>query len=642
MSPRVNKKSFISLRTKIMFAFIIVQALVITAVSIPVIQGKTHIIEQNMQTSSVNFASIFALVIKEDLLKNNYRLLKNRIDELNNYKNILYVFVMDGDGFVITGSDKSMEGKKLVNPLLQETSSIKNTIVYQTSDILDVSIPILKDGEIQGILRMGFSLKDTNMKLRRTTIIIVSLCIFAICIGALIAAFLSWQITKALSSLINISSKIAEGNLNQRVNIKTRDEFRVLGETFNYMTERLAEYQHNLKELNEQLELKVKERTKQLEESYRRLAEDMVEIKNLEEKLEKKYEELKIEKQKLDDVVSSIGAGLILIGLDRKAIWANKVITDINGGLDKIKGKPCNEISLGVKNISCGVLIDQVEKTGISQQTILQGKDSNGETCYFQYVCTPIKDSKGEIIEFLEMFLDVTERRRLEEKLLHSERLAVIGKMSSQVAHEIRNPLSSISLNVELLMEEIENYRDVDTSEAKALISSMVSEIERLAAVTEEYLQFARLPKPKLESLDLNALLKEMLAFLHGEITLENIEIESSFDEGLSPIKADGKQLKQAFLNIIKNSVEAMPNGGKIRITTSRMSNSVEIRVSDTGIGIDEKDLDKIFDPFYTTKDKGTGLGLSVTHQIITEHGGSIRCETQKGKGTTFIINLPI
>lgn len=642
MSSRTIKKARISLRTKIMVAFILVQVLVITAFSIPVLQGKTHIIEQNMQTSSVNFTNIFASAIKPDVLKGDYRSLRNHINELSLYRNIEYVFIMDGEGFVIASSDKKFEGKKLQNPLLQEKSPSEKAIVYRTSDILDVSVPIIAGEENRGIVRVGFSLKETNIKLRRTTYVIFLLCFLAIMVGAIIAAFLSWQITRALSSLINISGKIAEGDLTQRVNINTKDEFMVLAETFNYMTERLASYQNTLQELNEQLELKVKQRTKALEESYRRLAEDMIEIKKLEEELENRYEELKREKHKLDDVVSSIGAALVLIGIDRNVIWANKVVTDINGGLDKIRGRPCNEISLGVKNITCGYLIDEVEKTGVAQQTILQGKDRNNDICYLQYMCTPIRDSKGEIVEYLEMFLDVTERKRLEEKLLHSERLAVIGKMSSQVAHEIRNPLSSISLNVELLLEEIENYKGVDTSEAKALISAMVSEIERLAAVTEEYLQFARLPKPKLESLDLNNLIREMLDFLHGEFSLENIGIESSLDEGLPHIKADGKQLKQAFLNLIKNSVEAMPRGGKIRITTAKLPNSVEIRVSDTGVGIDEKDLEKIFDPFYTTKDKGTGLGLSLTHQIVTEHGGSIRCETRKGEGTTFIINLPI
>ncbi len=642
MSSRTIKKARISLRTKIMIAFILVQVLVITAFSIPVLQGKTHIIEQNMQTSSVYFTNIFASAIKPDVLKGDYRSLRNHINELSLYRNIEYVFIMDEEGFVIASSDKNFEGKKLQNPLLQEKSPSERAIVYKTSDILDVSVPIIREEENRGIVRIGFSLKETNIKLRRTTYVIFFLCFLAIMVGAVIAAFLSWQITKALSSLINISGKIAEGDLTQQVNINTKDEFMVLAETFNYMTERLASYQNSLQELNEQLELKVKERTKALEESYRRLAEDMIEIKKLEEELENRYDELKREKHKLDDVVSSIGAALVLIGRDRSVIWANKVVTDINGGLDKIKGRHCNEISIGVKNITCGYLIDEVEKTGVTQQTILQGKDRNNEICYFAYMCTPIKDSKGQIVEYLEMFLDVTERKRLEEKLLHSERLAVIGKMSSQVAHEIRNPLSSISLNVELLLEEIENYKGVDTSEAKALISAMVSEIDRLAAVTEEYLQFARLPKPKLESLDLNNLIREMLDFLHGEFSLENIGIESYLDEKLPYIKADGKQLKQAFLNLIKNSVEAMPCGGKIRITTARLPNSVEIRVSDTGVGIDEKDLEKIFEPFYTTKDKGTGLGLSLTHQIVTEHGGSIRCETKKGEGTTFIINLPV
>jgi signal transduction histidine kinase len=227
------------------------------------------------------------------------------------------------------------------------------------------------------------------------------------------------------------------------------------------------------------------------------------------------------------------------------------------------------------------------------------------------------------------------------EEVLASERLVTIGKMAAQVAHEIRNPLSSISLNAELLEDEINSYEGVSTEEARSLLTAIMSEVDRLASITEDYLKFARLPRPVWEKENINHILLDLLNFSKEEIAKHGIQVITQFDPSIPEIKVDEKQLREAFLNILKNAFEAMPQGGELQITTARTGEQIEVIISDTGIGIEEKNLEKIFTPFFTTKEEGTGLGLALTQQIIHEHGGTIQCKSQVGKGTTFILRFP-
>jgi hypothetical protein len=188
------------------------------------------------------------------------------------------------------------------------------------------------------------------------------------------------------------------------------------------------------------------------------------------------------------------------------------------------------------------------------------------------------------------------------EEVLASERLVTIGKMAAQVAHEIRNPLSSISLNAELLEDEINSYEGVSTEEARSLLTAIMSEVDRLAAITEDYLKFARLPRPVWERENINHILLDLLNFSKEEIAKHGIQTITQFDPSIPEIKVDEKQLREAFLNILKNAFEAMPQGGELQITTTRTGEYIEVVISDTGIGIEEKNLEKIFTPFFTTK----------------------------------------
>lgn len=233
----------------------------------------------------------------------------------------------------------------------------------------------------------------------------------------------------------------------------------------------------------------------------------------------------------------------------------------------------------------------------------------------------------------------VTERTR---QLNQWERLAAVGSMSAKVAHEIRNPLSSISLNTELLADELAAFRGVNTGEALDLLESISGELDRLKRIVDEYLQFARMPRLELEPVDLVGLVEDVAEFLEEEFARLGIRFSFDGERDLPPIALDRDQFRQVLLNLFRNAQEAMPAGGSLKVAiASQRNGSVLLRVQDTGVGIDPVHADNLFDPFYTTKDTGTGLGLPFVQQVVQELRGEIRVRGEQGRGASFDILLP-
>ncbi len=233
--------------------------------------------------------------------------------------------------------------------------------------------------------------------------------------------------------------------------------------------------------------------------------------------------------------------------------------------------------------------------------------------------------------------------REKQEALLRAEKLAAVGRVSAQVAHEVRNPLSSIGLNVELLEEAMERARfddATDASESKDILRSITREVDRLTEITDDYLRMARLPEPQLQAESLNDVVAEVLDFSQPELQGANVVVERTLADRLPPALMDEGQLRQVFLNLIRNSREAMPEGGLLRVLTRAADQSeLEVVFEDTGGGMSEEVQARIFEPFFTTKTGGTGLGLAISRQILHAHGGELLCQSSPS-GTTFTVRL--
>ncbi|MDE0331390.1 MAG: ATP-binding protein [Nitrospinae bacterium] len=266
----------------------------------------------------------------------------------------------------------------------------------------------------------------------------------------------------------------------------------------------------------------------------------------------------------------------------------------------------------------------------------------DGRRMDMEYYAYPILDASGATLQVILYLKDVTERKALEKEVLQSERLSIVGKMSEQVAHSIRNPLSAINLSAELLGDELSQFREADTSEAWTLLKSVRAEVDILRQVTADYLKFVRMPSLERTHVDCNEMIEDLLD-LHAEVAVSRkIRIETQFERDIPEVILDETQMRVAIQNLILNGFDAMPDGGRLRVKTELENRHLAIRISDSGKGISLEEQASLFTPFFTTKADGTGLGLVLSRQIITEHNGSIHFESEEGTGATFIVELPL
>lgn len=237
------------------------------------------------------------------------------------------------------------------------------------------------------------------------------------------------------------------------------------------------------------------------------------------------------------------------------------------------------------------------------------------------------------------IYLDVSDRKRLESQLIQSEKMAAIGQLAAGIAHEIRNPLGII-LNA---LYDLSEILDTDNPEVWEDLRIAKDEIVRAQEIINNLLEFSRESVAEIEEINLNDLLRKTLQLMHKYLQINNVKVVTTFGK-VGTCLANQNALRQVFLNLITNAVQAMPQGGELRLRTQRTANkSILIEVSDTGIGIPERHLNNIFDPFFTTKEpgQGTGLGLSVVHSVIKRYHGRITVRSKPNEGTTFLIELP-
>ncbi|HSV56716.1 MAG TPA: ATP-binding protein [Magnetospirillaceae bacterium] len=236
---------------------------------------------------------------------------------------------------------------------------------------------------------------------------------------------------------------------------------------------------------------------------------------------------------------------------------------------------------------------------------------------------------------------DVTERRRKESQLRRAESLASLTTLAAGVAHEIKNPLGSLSIHVQLMRKALKSYRDGHSGAIRRYLDVMDEEIDRLNRIVVDFLFAVRPIDINLRDTDLNGLLTDLLDFLAPEIERARVHLERNLSPAIPKLRLDSRYMKQAVLNLVQNALAAMPDGGTLTLSTDRAEDGIRLSVGDTGIGIPEDNLPKIFEPYFTTKETGTGLGLTLTFKIVKEHGGDMSVRSKEGQGTLVTIVLP-
>jgi signal transduction histidine kinase len=228
-----------------------------------------------------------------------------------------------------------------------------------------------------------------------------------------------------------------------------------------------------------------------------------------------------------------------------------------------------------------------------------------------------------------------------QDQLIQSGKMAAVGNLTSGIAHELNNPLNNIGLNVEALLDDLEDYTD---DEKRRLLEQIYTQVERAGATVRDLLDFTRKGTPAFVSVSVTEIVESTSKLIGNELTINGIDLELKLANGLPRITGNPRNLQQVFLNLFLNSIQAMPDGGRLSVGASTANGFVRVDVADTGDGIAPENLDKLFDPFFTTKEvgEGTGLGLSVCYGIIERHQGRIAVDSEPGEGTTVSVFLPM
>ena len=365
-------------------------------------------------------------------------------------------------------------------------------------------------------------------------------------------------------------------------------------------------------------------------------------LKRTGEELEEKSEDLIQLKTFHESVVTNMGSGLMTADLNGRIVSFNLAAEVITGyKFYDVRGRYYSEFfNIPLLKGDFNSLTDNP----VRMEDIFIRKD--GINIHIGMNISPLKDDKNNVRGIICVFQDLTTIKEMKEKVIKNEKLAAIGRISAGIAHEIRNPLASISGSIQVLKDEL-SLHDPNIK----LMDIILRETERLNSITTQFLIYASPYKKNLQTCNIKELITETITLLKNSKEYpSNLNIDTSFKNNGITINADSKQIKQVIWNLCLNSIQAMNKGGRMTISVNPPypplvkggeGGLVDIIIKDTGAGISETDLQKIFDPFFTTKEEGTGLGLSTVQKIIEGHNGSINIESKEGYGTTVKITLP-
>jgi len=357
------------------------------------------------------------------------------------------------------------------------------------------------------------------------------------------------------------------------------------------------------------------------------------------EQVQDLLEELTSENELLEIVLNSMTDGILVTDTNNKLVFHNRrshrLIPFSSGDLD---------------DSIIWEVIDDDDISKFIQKTLLNAEKVSEEE--FTIKIAGISKTlwldimpvvrEGSIQGSLLHVSDITERKKRDGRLRRAENLASLTTLAAGVAHEIKNPLGSISIHIQLMQKSLKRDKQLKEETSGKYLEILNEEVERLNNIIVDFLFAVRPMNPTMKKSDINKVLTDLLEFVKYELEEASVTIECELQEDLPKLEIDEKYMKQAILNIIKNSVAAMPEGGVMYFKTVRDGDFIHIYVCDTGTGISEENMAKIFEPYFTTKQFGSGLGLTVVYKIIKEHGGDIVLESVENQGTTFTINLPV
>lgn len=627
MLPFRQKLSF---RAKIILVIVFMQILITGGAIFTMVEDQHRLIETSAKKNYGGYVRSVTNALQLHLRERDFVWIDQHLKKIAEDKNVIFAVVQDTTGKVVssTGQSSKVEKSLMEGGFVQarddRTVTVEEvqshslgSLLHEKGHIFHVTAPVEDEKGFLGAVHLGFTTVELNQLVTASSWRGLRLVILVAVLGIILAILVDRRLKGIIAKLIHVAGKMAEGDLSQKVDIHTGDELEKLGNSFNKMAENIGISRRELREWGEKLEKKVAERTEEIEK----------------------------ERHKLDLIVSGIGAGLALIDKDLSVVWVNEYYKEKLSASNILEEKCYRGFwGKGTFYQNCSVL--KTFHSGKVEKEKKVAKVGNSLR-YYSLTSAPINDEKGNVIQVLELIQDETESTKIEVQLEHASRMASIGKFASGIAHEINNPLASIAACAERLSFILQKDSFVSQDKANKALSYLdriQDQVYRTGEITGNLLDFVRKKKDvKLQKLDLNSVVVKVLRLLELQTKSQRVRLKRNLTPMLYCL-ADEHQLEQVLLNLLKNAFDAIGEGGHITVRTWQEKGKVFASVRDNGKGIDSEEFQRIFDPFYTTKDpgKGTGLGLSICYGIMESLGGNVEVESSLGQGSTFTISLPL
>ncbi len=341
----------------------------------------------------------------------------------------------------------------------------------------------------------------------------------------------------------------------------------------------------------------------------------------------------------LEMIFQSIQEGVVVVDGAGRLNYANKAAERLLGfSLEDTRGRP---VARYIRDIDWQRTLarDEAEWSRLISREI---EVTYPEHRVLNFYAVPLSSDKSGDKGAVVILRDVTRDRLNEVSLVESERLKAVQLLAAGVAHEIGNPLNALTIHLQLLDRELRKLPPTQAADLGALLEVSRNEVSRLDLIITQFLRAIRPSRPKLAPVRIEELLQETLDLIKHEIRNRHIQVEIVCPSAVPVISVDRNQIKQAFFNVLKNALQAMPDGGALSIAVTGTDRDLKIRFRDSGVGIKPEDFGRLFEPYYTTKPDGSGLGLMIVQRIVQDHGGQIEVASKPDEGTSFTLSLPL
>jgi PAS domain S-box-containing protein len=560
------------------------------------------------------------------LLLYNFTALEQNVARIAFEEDVRYAIVLDAEARVAAHSHRPDRVGAVLDDVVSRRAATSETPLTQQAllprsgeAIYDFAVPIVVEPRRWGTVRVGLSKRRMEAEIRRTRLELLGFTAATLVFGGLAAGFVARRIARPVRQLAAGATAIARGEFLQRIEPSGFDEIGALAVAFNHMAAQLFQQR------------------RALEDAHQELRQRFVELEDV-----KRYTE---------NILASLTNGIVTVDLDGRVVTLNPAAEMLTGFFaGEVTSRYCTELFAQTPEIG-EMLMETLASRAPIAGVALALKRRSGVALPVEVSTAPLKGGEGKDLGVVAVLRDVTLVRELEGRLRRSDRLAALGSLAAGLAHEVKNPLTSV------LTFSRHVARRFDDPHFRERFQRVVPrELERINGIIERLLELSRPVPASFTRIRLASLVDRAVELFANEIESQQVQVVRDYARDLPPVPADEESLYRAVINVISNALDVMQSGGRLGLRlgwagshegfrparATLASRHVVIEISDTGVGIAPEEADRLFNPFFTTKERGTGLGLAVTHKIIEDHGGVIDFQSVAGVGTTFRIVLPL